>query len=44
MGEVEVAIRWNTNSVIELFLFFANDIFAEEGGMRSEGLRLALAR
>ena len=41
MGEVEVALQWNTG-YSEDTLSFANDIYTEEGGMHLEGFRTAL--
>ncbi|MDM8270807.1 DNA topoisomerase (ATP-hydrolyzing) subunit B [Thermophilibacter provencensis] len=41
MGEVEVAMQWNTG-YSEDTLSFANDIYTEEGGMHLEGFRTAL--
>ena len=41
MGEVEVAIQWNT-SYSETVMSFANDIHTIEGGMHMEGFRTAL--
>ena len=43
MGEVEVALQWNT-TYSEHTLSFANDIFTEEGGMHLEGFRTALTK
>ena len=43
MGEVEVAIQWNTD-FSDRTLSFANDIFTEEGGMHLEGFRTALTK
>ena len=43
MGEVEVAMQWNT-TYSEHTLSFANDIFTEEGGMHLEGFRTALTK
>ncbi len=43
MGEVEVAIQWNTE-FSDRTLSFANDIFTEEGGMHLEGFRTALTK
>ena len=43
MGEVEVALQWNTG-YSEDTLSFANDIYTEEGGMHLEGFRTALTR
>lgn len=41
VGEVEVAIQWNT-SYSETVMSFANDIHTIEGGMHMEGFRTAL--
>ena len=41
MGEVEVALQWNT-SYSENVMSFANDIYTPEGGMHLEGFRTAL--
>ena len=43
MGEVEVALQWNT-TYSEHTLSFANDIYTEEGGMHLEGFRTALTK
>lgn len=43
MGEVEVAMQWNT-AYSEHTLSFANDIYTEEGGMHLEGFRTALTK
>ena len=43
MGEVEVALQWNT-TYSEHTLSFANDIYTEEGGMHLEGFRAALTK
>lgn len=43
MGEVEVALQWNTE-FSDRTLSFANDIFTEEGGMHLEGFRTALTK
>ena len=43
MGEVEVALQWNT-TYSEHTLSFANDIYTEEGGMHLEGFRSALTK
>lgn len=43
MGEVEVALQWNT-SYSENVMSFANDIYTPEGGMHLEGFRTALTR
>lgn len=43
MGEVEVALQWNT-TYSERTLSFANDIYTEEGGMHLEGFRTALTK
>ena len=43
MGEVEVALQWNTG-YSERTLSFANDIYTEEGGMHLEGFRTALTK
>ena len=43
MGEVEVAIQWNT-SYSENVMSFANNIYTPEGGMHLEGFRTALTR
>ena len=43
MGEVEVAIQWNT-SYSETVMGFANNIHTPEGGMHIEGFRTALTR
>ena len=43
MGEVEVAMQWNTG-YSERTLSFANDIYTEEGGMHLEGFRTALTK
>ena len=43
MGEVEVAIQWNT-SYSETVMSFANNIFTPEGGTHMEGFRTALTR
>ena len=43
MGEVEVALQWNTG-YSEIALSFANDIFTDEGGMHLEGFRTALTK
>ena len=43
MGEVEVAIQWNT-SYSETVMSFANNIYTPEGGMHLEGFRTALTR
>lgn len=43
MGEVEVAIQWNTE-FSDRTLSFANGIFTEEGGMHLEGFRTALTK
>ena len=43
MGEVEVAMQWNTG-YSERALSFANDIYTEEGGMHLEGFRGALTK
>ena len=43
MGEVEVAIQWNTE-FNDRTLSFANDIYTEEGGMHLEGFRTALTK
>ncbi len=43
MGEVEVAMQWNT-TYSEHTLSFANDIYTEEGGMHLEGFRTALTK
>lgn len=43
MGEVEVAMQWNTG-YSEHTLSFANDIYTEEGGMHLEGFRTALTK
>ncbi|MGI6230951.1 MAG: DNA topoisomerase (ATP-hydrolyzing) subunit B [Tractidigestivibacter sp.] len=43
MGEVEVAMQWNTG-YSEHTLSFANDIYTEEGGMHLEGFRSALTK
>ena len=43
MGEVEVAMQWNTG-YSETALSFANDIFTDEGGMHLEGFRTALTK
>lgn len=41
IGEVEVALQWNTG-YSERALSFANDIYTEEGGMHLSGFRSAL--
>ena len=43
MGEVEVAMQWNT-SYSETVMSFANDIYTPEGGMHLEGFRTALTK
>ena len=43
MGEVEVAMQWNTG-YSERTLSFANDIYTKEGGMHLEGFRTALTK
>ena len=43
MGEVEVAMQWNTGYG-ENVMSFANDIYTPEGGMHLEGFRTALTR
>ena len=43
VGEVEVALQWNT-SYSENVMSFANDIYTPEGGMHLEGFRTALTR
>ena len=43
MGEVEVALQWNT-TYSEHTLSFANDIYTEEGGMHLEGFRTVLTK
>ena len=43
MGEVEVAMQWNTGYG-ETVMSFANDIYTPEGGMHLEGFRTALTR
>ena len=43
MGEVEVALQWNTGYG-ETVMSFANDIYTPEGGMHLEGFRNALTR
>ncbi len=43
MGEVEVAMQWNTE-FNDRTLSFANDIYTEEGGMHLEGFRTALTK
>lgn len=43
MGEVEVAMQWNS-SYSEHTLSFANDIYTEEGGMHLSGFRTALTK
>ncbi len=43
IGEVEVALQWNTG-YSEHTLSFANDIYTEEGGMHLEGFRTALTK
>lgn len=43
MGEVEVALQWNTE-FSDRTLSFANGIFTEEGGMHLEGFRTALTK
>ncbi len=43
MGEVEVAMQWNTG-YSETVMSFANDIYTPEGGMHLEGFRTALTR
>ena len=43
MGEIEVAIQWNT-SYSENVMSFANNIYTPEGGMHLEGFRTALTR
>ena len=43
MGDVEVALQWNT-SYSETVMSFANDIYTPEGGMHLEGFRTALTR
>ncbi len=43
MGEVEIAMQWNT-AYGENVMSFANDIYTPEGGMHLEGFRTALTR
>ena len=43
MGEVEIAMQWNTGYG-ENVMSFANDIYTPEGGMHLEGFRTALTR
>ena len=43
IGEVEVAIQWNT-TYNETVMSFANDIYSPEGGTHLEGFRSAVTR